>query len=654
MKNIQACLLLFLLLIIFLVSLSSSFQNINSQTLDQYEFQENYSRYQIPSIKVGNNAIGIAVDENTGKIYVTNADSNSLSIININNMEIKTVRVGAHPSEILIDNSLDYVYVLNGDSHSISVIDRQNDTKIKEISIGGYINDLVISVVPHRIYVANKDSSSIFVFDGYNHSIIDEIPIGKGLGGMDVHDLKKKLYVVNSTNVIVFDTANNTKIKEIPVGTGASDIIVDDLLNHKAYVTNFIEGEDFLSLKSSISILNLEQNKKIKEISGSLLVHNVMAEDLNLMNMEYIYVRNDNSTISVLSGSDFHKINEIQFNDVPLGLIVDYRKDLVYMHNSLEYKLTTFTRELKKISEISTGFISFNMDINRATGVLYLVNANDDTIAAFHDSNVVAGVAFNINPADSGFIKCNNINFPTNQYLFVEKDTKCIAESNKNFQFSSWVENFGKSIRTLNVSTFTDSPLHSVSRALGIENNDTSKIFTVNNYGNFTANFIEVTPPIPNEYLFPLYGIIASTIIGWSIPSIIGWIKWKREIGKLNFYHNRIKVVYDDEKLDEKDIEHLEKLRDRISDAYSKGKINSEHYSNLKDEISILYQEIFKKRIQLLSNVLNKEDMKKIAEKIKDDIDDAYSKAKLNELHYDLLKEKISKYENNNNNNSKK
>lgn len=193
-----------------------------------------------------------------------------------------------------------------------------------------------------------------------------------------------------------------------------------------------------------------------------------------------------------------------------------------------------------------------------------------------------------------------------------------------------------------------------MSRALGIENNDTSKIFTVNNYGNFTANFIEVTPPIPNEYLFPLYGIIASTIIGWSIPSIIGWIKWKREIGKLNFYHNRIKVVYDDEKLDEKDIEHLEKLRDRISDAYSKGKINSEHYSNLKDEISILYQEIFKKRIQLLSNVLNKEDMKKIAEKIKDDIDDAYSKAKLNELHYDLLKEKISKYENNNNNNSKK
>ena len=33
---------------------------------------------------------------------------------------------------------------------------------------------------------------------------------------------------------------------------------------------------------------------------------------------------------------------------------------------------------------------------------------------------------------------------------------------------------------------------------------------------------------------------------------------------------------------------------------------------------------------------------------MKDDIDDAYSKAKLNELHYNLLNKKISEYENKN------
>jgi hypothetical protein len=93
----------------------------------------------------------------------------------------------------------------------------------------------------------------------------------------------------------------------------------------------------------------------------------------------------------------------------------------------------------------------------------------------------------------------------------------------------------------------------------------------------------------------------------------------------------------------------LKEKIESISDAYSKGKINSEHYSNLKDEISVLYQEIFKKRIQSLNNISHKEDKQKQVEKMKDDLDDAYSKAKLTELHYNLLNKKISEYNNKNN-----
>ena len=106
--------------------------------------------------------------------------------------------------------------------------------------------------------------------------------------------------------------------------------------------------------------------------------------------------------------------------------------------------------------------------------------------------------------------------------------------------------------------------------------------------------------------------------------------------------------LYDDGKLDENDIEPLNKLKGKISDGYSQGKINAEHYSNLKDEISLLYQELFKKRIHSLNDVSNNEDMQKQVEKIKDDIDDAYSKAKITELHYNLLNKKISEYENKN------
>ena len=109
--------------------------------------------------------------------------------------------------------------------------------------------------------------------------------------------------------------------------------------------------------------------------------------------------------------------------------------------------------------------------------------------------------------------------------------------------------------------------------------NDTSATLDVNRFGTFTANFKSVPPSVPPEYWIPLYGIIISTIVGWSIPSIIGWIKSKRQAGKLDHYHNEIKKVYNDGKLDENDIIEVNKLRGNITHEYTKGKINNEYYT---------------------------------------------------------------------------
>ena len=81
-----------------------------------------------------------------------------------------------------------------------------------------------------------------------------------------------------------------------------------------------------------------------------------------------------------------------------------------------------------------------------------------------------------------------------------------------------------------------------------------------------------------------------------------------------------------------------------IEDMHAKGKINNEYYTNLKKETSILYQDIFKKKIDSLNN-LPENDKGKLLGETKDDIYDAYSKEKISELHYTLLKEKLSNYE---------
>ena len=66
------------------------------------------------------------------------------------------------------------------------------------------------------------------------------------------------------------------------------------------------------------------------------------------------------------------------------------------------------------------------------------------------------------------------------------------------------------------------------------------------------------------------------------------------------------------------------------------------HYESLVNNISMLYQEVFKKEIDSLNSLTNNEDKIKLLSKVHSDIEDAYSKEKVTEKHYNLLKEKIS------------
>jgi hypothetical protein len=169
----------------------------------------------------------------------------------------------------------------------------------------------------------------------------------------------------------------------------------------------------------------------------------------------------------------------------------------------------------------------------------------------------------------------------------------------------------------------------------------------ITKFGTFTANFKELPPAIPSEYLVPLYGIIASTIVGWSIPSIIGWAKSKRDVGKLNYFHKQIASLYDDGKLDEYDIEALDRLRSMVSDSYSEGKLNEKHYESLKGEISTLYEDLFRKKIATLDSSNNYSVVKKPIQQqlaqIRDEAELAFSKGKINEKHYDLLNKAVLK-----------
>jgi len=177
-------------------------------------------------------------------------------------------------------------------------------------------------------------------------------------------------------------------------------------------------------------------------------------------------------------------------------------------------------------------------------GGAYVVNQLSNSISVIDPifNKVVAGVKFDITPANSGFIECNKIKVPIKQYVYVFSGDKCKAKPYKGFEFISWQENLkGNSTLFVN-SSASPSPWDSIMDSLGIKQEKPESIIRITKFGNFTATYKELPPPLPAEYWTTLFGFVLTTGLGaWLIPSLVRWTHTKADIRKSNYYHQRIK-----------------------------------------------------------------------------------------------------------------
>ncbi|MGB7960157.1 MAG: hypothetical protein WCF46_09715, partial [Nitrososphaeraceae archaeon] len=350
-----------------------------------------------------------------------------------------------------------------------------------------------------------------------------------------------------------------------------------------------------------------------------------------------VYVANFRSnTVSVIDSDTNTVIKNITVGDRP-RFIDALAGVAVYVANSGSNSVSVINPVTNTvIKNITVG--ASPGSIHRYGDAVYVANSESNSVSVINPvtNEVVAGVTFDINPFVGGQIICNGLDAPINRYFYVSSETECIAKPNNGYEFASWVETFaGNSTRTINASTPTDSPLAALLDAFS---NDPAASLTVNRFGNFTAYFKALPPPVPAQYWASLFTVVVTALVGsLLIPAVVEWIKSKKQTSRLNSFHRQMALVYGDSKPDENDTNQLNLLNRNISDSYAAGKISNEQFTNLKNEISIAYQEIFKKRI----GSITEQDLENV-NKLRNDIIDAYSNGKLSMEHYTNLKNEIS------------
>ena len=596
----------------------------NAQTHDKtlYELTKKIPKTEIAHIDVGKSPTAIQHIGNE-KVYVANADSNTVSAIDATTGEkIKDIPVGVYP--LAMDYFGDTVYVANAVSNTVSAINATTDEKIKDIPVGVY--PVAMESIGNTVFVANSDSNNVSAIDATTDEKIKDIPVGNYPLAMNSESNTDAVFVANamSNNVSAINATTGVKIKDIPVGVYPLAMeSIDGIL--------FVANAD----SNTVSAIDATTGEKIKDIPVG--DNPVAMESIG----DTVFVANsDSNTVSAINATTGVKIKDIPVGVYPLAM--ESIGDTVFVANADSNTVSAIDATTGvKIKDIPVGDNPVAMESIGDT--VFVANADSNTVSVIDGlaTKVVAGVKFSVNPVNSGYIECSELKTPSKQYFYLYSGDQCTAKPYKGFEFQSWQENLNNNATImLNVSS-SSSTLDSILDIFNLKPDKPEATISITKFGSFTANIKELPPPLPPEYWAILFGFVITTVLGtWLIPSIIRWFKSRSDIKNLNKYHKRITLIYDDGKLDEKDIVSLNHLSGSISDDYSRGKINKEHYESLRNEVSSSYEEIFRKRLSTIDP--SDKDSKEKAKKLQDDVLYAFSKGKIGETHYNILKEKIA------------
>jgi len=180
----------------------------------------------------------------TGRIFVTNERSDTVSVINGTTLEVEaTIEIGDRPRGIGLSPDGTELYVAVSEENKIKVVDPVSLKIIREFEAGS--DPETFAVHPNgNIYISNEDDAKASVFNPKTGELIAEIKVGLEPEGVAISpDGKRVIITSESTNMLhVIKASENIIENNILIGSrprAATFTQSGDI----AYATAEISGE---------------------------------------------------------------------------------------------------------------------------------------------------------------------------------------------------------------------------------------------------------------------------------------------------------------------------------------------------------------------------------------------------------------------------
>ncbi|HEX6086314.1 MAG TPA: cytochrome D1 domain-containing protein [Thermoanaerobaculia bacterium] len=204
----------------------------------------------------------VAVSPNGQRLYLSNEDAGTASIIDVGSGKHRTTLVvGTEPEGVTASPDGKWVYVTAETSNVLTVIDAKSETVAANIMVDPRPRVVVFTRDGTRAWASAELGGSVQLVDAKKHRVLKRVRLGKADKpvGMVLSPDEKRLYVATGrgNGVAVVDTAALRVVGNVPTGVRVWGIALTRD-GKKLYAAN--------SLSNSISVIDTATLRVVKTI----------------------------------------------------------------------------------------------------------------------------------------------------------------------------------------------------------------------------------------------------------------------------------------------------------------------------------------------------------------------------------------------------
>jgi YVTN family beta-propeller protein len=189
----------------------------------------------------------MAVDVPRARVFLADHDQNALNSSGANVMSgppahggyvavldarsggvLSTIPVGADPDAVAVDQQSGAVFVITADT-SVSILDLRHRTVVSTTVLSQDLRALAVDARTHRVFVANDLAGTVSVLDARSGANLRTLTVGSRPSAIAVDERKGRVYVVNDgdNSLSILDAHSGTPLQTVAVGQNPDAVAVD-------------------------------------------------------------------------------------------------------------------------------------------------------------------------------------------------------------------------------------------------------------------------------------------------------------------------------------------------------------------------------------------------------------------------------------------